>query len=305
MSQRTRLHVSGGTYFAVQISGGGQRLFEKPADYARFEALLATAVKRSGVRVLGYCWLPDAAHLVVQVQATPLGRFMQGFLSRYARYVHTRRQESGHLFADRYRSLLIEASVWLAPLLRYLHHLPVLHRLVGDPEQYPYSSLHAYVHQRRARWVDVRTAASIISASHPQASYQDAVSLTPTPAEISIFSNFPQNGVLGGEQFRAGLPHIARTHRPTLTLEQIIQDVCILLGVDRTALLSQSRRRDLALARAVIAWHATERRVARLSEVARRLCRHPSTLSVAVHRYRASHAELFTTAALRHFTPLG
>ena len=68
--------------------------------------------------------------------------------------------------------------------------------------------------------------------------------------------------------------------------------------------LSNSRQREVTLARALIAWYATERRVATLSEVARYLRRDPSTLSVAVSRYRLCRPELFKLTALHDVVPL-
>ncbi|MGB6452304.1 MAG: hypothetical protein WBE92_16255, partial [Steroidobacteraceae bacterium] len=44
---------------------------------------------------------------------------------------------------------------------------------------------------------------------------------------------------------------------------------------------------------AVVAWRATQTGIARLSEVARRLGREPSTLSVGMGRHRLRHPDLF------------
>ena len=68
--------------------------------------------------------------------------------------------------------------------------------------------------------------------------------------------------------------------------------------------MDRSRQRRLALARALITWYATERGVATLAEVARRLQRDPSTLFVAVERYRMLRPELFNLTALQDPGPL-
>jgi putative transposase len=76
------------------------------------------------------------------------------------------------------------------------------------------------------------------------------------------------------------------------------------LGVERSEVLSRSRQRRLSLARALITWYATERGVATLAEVARRLERDPSTLFVGVERYRTLRPELFNLTALPDTGPL-
>lgn len=88
-------------------------------------------------------------------------------------------------------------------------------------------------------------------------------------------------------------------------MDQIIHTVSQALGVERDHVMSSSRRRDLALARALIAWFAIERRVATLTEVARLLKRDPSTLSVAITRYSVSRQDLFRLNSLYYLTPIG
>ena len=121
--------------------------------------------------------------------------------------------------------------------------------------------------------------------------------------------NFDRGGpedprVLGDRQFMTNIPRNQRVHRSTYSLEQVIDTVSCTLGLERSEVLSRSRQRRLALARALITWYATERGVATLAEVSRRLQRDPSTLFVAVERYRTLRPELFNLTALRDSGPL-
>ena len=99
----------------------------------------------------------------------------------------------------------------------------------------------------------------------------------------------------------AAIPRNMRVYRSTYSLDQVIDTVTCTLGLERSEVLSRSRQRRLALARALITWYATERGVATLAEVARRLQRDPSTLFVAVERYRTLRPELFNLTALAGF----
>jgi putative transposase len=110
--------------------------------------------------------------------------------------------------------------------------------------------------------------------------------------------------VLGDRDFMQVVPRHQRTYRSSHSLEQVIDTVIRTLAVERAEVLSRSRQRRLALARALIAWYATERGIATLSEVARRLQRDPSTLFVAVERYRTLRPELFSLTALHDAGPL-
>jgi len=110
--------------------------------------------------------------------------------------------------------------------------------------------------------------------------------------------------ILGDRQFMAEIPRHMRVYRSSYSLDQVIDTVSCTLGVERSEVLSRSRQRRLSLARALITWYATERGVATLAEVARRLERDPSTLFVGVERYRTLRPELFNLTALPDTGPL-
>ena len=124
MSRRSRLHVPEGVYYVVQRSNARQPIFTEPADYATFERLLSTMLVRCRVRVHAYSWELDAIRMIVQISDMPVGRLMQRLSSQYARRVHRRQGESGHLFQQRYQALLIDPDAYLLKLIRYLHLLP-------------------------------------------------------------------------------------------------------------------------------------------------------------------------------------
>ena len=95
-----------------------------------------------------------------------------------------------------------------------------------------------------------------------------------------------------------------RPYRTTATVDQVIETVACRLGIQRERILSASRERELTLARALVAWYVTERRIASLAGIARRLRRDSSTLSVGIARYRRRRPELFDVQALHDLAPL-
>jgi REP-associated tyrosine transposase len=129
---------------------------------------------------------------------------------------------------------------------------------------------------------------------------------TPAGGETQSFEHGGTDDprVLGDREFMAAIPRNMRVYRSTYSLDQVIDTVTCTLGLERSEVLSRSRQRRLALARALITWYATERGVATLAEVARRLQRDPSTLFVAVERYRTLRPELFNLTALQDTGPL-
>jgi putative transposase len=308
MSRPLRIHVPGGTYYIVQQGGAGRAIFSYPEDYALIEQLVAAALRRNRSTAYAYCWTPDAIHLVVRAGEAPIGRMMQGLTSRYARQIHRRDGESGHFFRTRYQASLVDADAYLLKLIHYVHHIPVLTGLALRPEEYGYTSHRTYLGLADKPWVNTRAALSGVELEQDsKVAYAELMAHGPIDDDVDLLRHGGKSTsrIIGGPEFLAGLPRQARKYRSKVSLEQIIHAVTQALDVDRQHVMSSSRRRDLALARALIAWFAIERRVATLTEAARRLNRDPSTLSVAISRYSVSRPDLFRLNSLHYLTPVG
>jgi REP-associated tyrosine transposase len=305
MSRRQRLHIPGGVYYVLQRGSVHQPIFSQPDDYALFERLLATALRRTDARVHAYCWTPTQIHLLVQIQETPVGRLMQGLTSRYARSMHERAGESGHFFKQRYRAVLIDPDNYLLKLAHFIHHVPERTGM-AEAGQLVHTSHTAYLRESVVPWLTTRSVLRLLDSHEELRRYLDFMSEALAAQDLDLFERAGASDlrVIGSPDFIAGLPRHVRTYRTRTSLDQIIQTVTSTLGLEREHVLSSSRQRELTLARALIAWYATERGVATLSEVARRMRRDPSTLSMAISRYRVCRPELFKLTALHDIVPL-
>jgi hypothetical protein len=128
----------------------------------------------------------------------------------------------------------------------------------------------------------------------------------PAPHIAKLFKRGDPNnpGIVGSPEFISSLPRRARPYRCKMSLDDIIANVANLRGLDQDVILSKSRVRECVLARAMIAWYAVERGVANLNQVAVYLRRDPSTLSVAVTRYRTLRPDLFTLTMFQPLVPI-
>jgi hypothetical protein len=126
----------------------------------------------------------------------------------------------------------------------------------------------------------------------------------PPEARQGFESGSPQDPrAYGGAQFLASLPDgRPEPRRVRASLEQLIDAAAEVLDVAPEEIGSLSRRRPLALARAIVTWHAVRHRIATLSQVSRRLSRDSSTLLASVHHYRRVRREYFgqLITELRH-----
>lgn len=303
MPRRARLHVPGGLYYVVLRANPGLQVFSDLTDYQSFEALLATVLARCRASLYAFCFRTHAIHLVIRIADVPVGRIVQRLASQHARQVHRKAGGRGHLFEQRYRAILIDPDAYLMRLVRHVHWIPVREGAVADPADYRFSSHRAYLGGATVPWLTTRAILHALRrcAGRPENAYRDFMSRPADSRDVALFEHGSRRDprVLGDVKPAPRPPRATRSSHEPLSLDRIIERVVQRLGVEHEALLSKSRRRSLSLARALITWHATELGVATLAAVGRRLRRDPSTLCVAVERYRVLRPDLFSPLALR------
>lgn len=307
MPRRRQIHVPGGTYYIVRRTHLPTPVFSHPDDYTLIESLLPTALKRTGARLLGYCWMPDAIHLALQTDVAPVGHFMRELTSRYAQHIHRRSGERGQFFRRPYQSTVIDPDAYLPRLIQYLHYIPVLARLVQHPDDYPHSSHQIYLGAVHNSSLLTKPLLQLIDGFDEERIIYRRLMAEPPSATIKSLmerGHADTPGIAGDQQFIAGLPRRGRVARSKWSLDEIAAHVARVHDVPHSHLLSRSRRHQLVVARAQFAWYATERRVASLCEVGRYLGHSASSLTRAIARHQLRQPELFTLDAFAPMVPL-
>ena len=110
-----------------------------------------------GLTVYAWALLPNHRHLLVRTGATPLARAMRSLLTGYAGAFNRRHRRRGHLFQNRYKSIVVEEEPDLLELVRYLHLNPLRAKVVPDLrglDRYPYTGHAVLLGRRRCPWQD-------------------------------------------------------------------------------------------------------------------------------------------------------
>jgi len=130
MPRQPRLDAPGVLHH-VMVRGIERRaIFRDDADRADFVGRLAALVSATGLSVYAWALLPNHAHLLVRTGRRPLPRVMRSLLTGYAGAFNRRHQRQGHLFQNRYKSIVVEDEPYLLELVRYLHLNPLRARAV-------------------------------------------------------------------------------------------------------------------------------------------------------------------------------
>jgi hypothetical protein len=81
-------------------------------------------------------------HLLLMPTRQPLSLLMRRLLTSYAVFFNRRHARAGHLFQNRYKSIVCEEEPYLFELVRYIHLNPLRAGLVADLatlDRYPWS----------------------------------------------------------------------------------------------------------------------------------------------------------------------
>ena len=135
-------------------------IFRDDTDRHDFVARLAGLAAQGNLTVYAWALLPNHAHLLVRTGNRPLPRSMRSLLTGYAGAFNRRHKRVGHLFQNRYRSIVVEEEPYLLELVRYLHLNPVRAKVLRDLHglaRYPWTGHSALLGRVARPWQDTTT----------------------------------------------------------------------------------------------------------------------------------------------------
>jgi putative transposase len=135
-------------------------IFRDDADRADFLARLAGLVQRGAVTVYAWALLPNHAHLLLRTATLPLAQSMRSLLTGHAGAFNRRHKRVGHLFQNRYKSIVVEEEPYLLELVRYLHLNPLRAKVVCDLRalnRYPWTGHSALLGVVPRSWQETAT----------------------------------------------------------------------------------------------------------------------------------------------------
>ena len=88
-------------------------------------------------RTICYAWamLNNHVHLLLMPTERPLSHFMRRLLTGYAVSFNVRHRRSGHLFQNRYKSIVCDQDSYLMELVRYIHLNPVRAKIIDSLDE--------------------------------------------------------------------------------------------------------------------------------------------------------------------------
>ena len=308
MPRLARLDISGLLQHVIVRGIERRDIFNDDHDRQLFVDRLFALLSETGVRCYAWALLSNHFHLLLMPTSTPLSYFMRRLLTGYAVSFNHRNKRSGHLFQNRYKSIVCEEEPYLLELVRYIHLNPLRAGMVTSLEEldlYPWSG-HAVLLGNRQ--VDTQETSAILerfgkSTSVARRNYRQFVTegiksgrrddlvgggLKRSQGERpnKEYESFDER-VLGGGDFVDGLKQecsLRDKMKSIISLSRLLEIVSLTLMLDPDLIRRPSKNRAPAAARAIICYLAIFEFGYNGSEVGKFLHLGPTGVSLASRR---------------------
>ena len=152
-----------------------RRIFKDDKDRNSFLKRFAIILEETQTQCYAWSLIPNHFHLLMKTGATPLSKVMRRLMTGYAVTFNKRHKRSGHLFQNRYKSIICEEDPYLLELIRYIHLNPLRAKLVQDLKEldkYPWTGHSAILGRRKNPFIPDPPANESFSAEGGFSFYQ-------------------------------------------------------------------------------------------------------------------------------------
>jgi len=142
MPRVARLDMPGLLQHVIVRGVDRREIFMDDDDRRRFLDRLSILLKETGTQCYAWSLIPNHFHLLLLSTRFELAVLMRRLLTGYAVTFNLIHQRVGHLFQNRYKSIVCDKENYLLELVRYIHLNPIRSGLVRTLEgldRYPWS----------------------------------------------------------------------------------------------------------------------------------------------------------------------
>jgi REP element-mobilizing transposase RayT len=132
-------------------------LFSDDQDRQKFLERLAENIGEAKCAIYAWVLMTNHVHLLFKSGNKGISAVMRKLLTWYAVYYNRRHTRTGHLFENRYKSILCDEDTYLLALIRYIHLNPFragMVRTLDELDSYPWSGHSGVLGKRSCPWMD-------------------------------------------------------------------------------------------------------------------------------------------------------
>jgi putative transposase len=320
MPRQARLDAPG-TLHHVMIRGiERSSIFEDDEDRNDFISRAGILAIETGTRILAWALMKNHVHLLLFSGPPGISKFMRRLLTGYALRYNRRHQRNGHLFQNRYKSIVCEEGAYLLELVRYIHLNPLRASQVKSMEeldQYPWSGHQVIIGKGKNDWQErdyvfqqfhekegkaIRAYRKFMEDGKDQGRRPELVGGGLIRSLGGWSQVLPLSGpheriehddrILGSEDFVAEIIRDAeknvrrylRDSELRTSIENAIEEICRKEGVEEQEMRMGVRTRKYSRVRAKISYHLSHELGVSQAEIARQLGVCTSAIAKAIQK---------------------
>jgi putative transposase len=157
MPRKPRLDAPGTLHHIIGRGVEGVEIFRTDFDRDDFLSRVAELCRGKGWAVFAWAVMPTHFHLLIRTGHQTISQSMRKLLTGYVVNFNRRYKRYGHLFQNRYKSIICQDDPYLLELARYIHLNPLRVGLVGSFDglnDYPWSGHSAIMGRIKRDWQD-------------------------------------------------------------------------------------------------------------------------------------------------------
>lgn len=175
MPRKARIDAPGALHHVIARGIEKRDIFWDDHDRSNFLERLGIIIDESDTGCYAWALLSNHCHLLFKTGLTPIATIMRRLLTGYAVSFNRRHRRHGHLFQNRYKSILCQEEVYLKELVRYIHLNPLRAKIVDDLKQldtYAFCGHSVLMDRVKRSWQEVNDVLGMFAAKRPQAREQ-------------------------------------------------------------------------------------------------------------------------------------
>ncbi len=153
MPRSARIDAPGTLHHVIGRGIERRRIFLDDDDRDDFVQRLSELALSGAMDVYAWALMPNHFHILCKTRTQPLSVSMHRLLTGYVVNFNRRKRRHGHLFQNRFKSIVCQEDRYFTEMVRYIHLNPLRANLVADTRElecYPFCG-HGAVLARVAR----------------------------------------------------------------------------------------------------------------------------------------------------------
>ncbi|BDV44563.1 transposase [Geotalea uraniireducens] len=135
MPRQARIDGAGTLHHIICRGIERREIFTDDSDRDDFVLRMGTILAETSTRCYAWALILNHFHLLLQTGTVPVATVMRRLLTGYATKFNRRHGRHGHLFQNRYKSILCQEEPYLLELVRYIHLNPLRAGVVSSLEE--------------------------------------------------------------------------------------------------------------------------------------------------------------------------